>query len=155
VKQLDDQVFVAGQIRPSDLPGLAALGVKLVVNNRPDNEEPGQPMAGEIAAAASAAGIACRHIPVAGAIGPEAIDAMAEALDEAGGRLLAFCRSGTRSTYIWALARARRGADAEYLSTRAAAAGYDLSPIRHHLGRRQGSGAPPRNPPDGPSAGSG
>jgi uncharacterized protein (TIGR01244 family) len=47
--------------------------------------------------------------------------------------VLAFCRSGTRSTFLWALARAERGADAEALVAAAAAAGYDLTPIRPWL----------------------
>ena len=55
------------------------------------------------------------------------------AIDAAGGPMLAFCRSGTRSTYLWALARARAGEDAGELIAKAAAAGYDISPIRPHL----------------------
>ena len=107
-QRLDDRVFVAGQIGPEDMAEIAALGVTMIVNNRPDGEEPGQPTGAEIEAAARAAGLDYRHIPVAGGIAPEQIEAMAEALDEAEGTLLAFCRSGTRSTYLWALARARQ-----------------------------------------------
>ena len=59
---------------------------------------------------------------------------MGRALDEAEGTMLAFCRSGTRSTFLWALAQANRGADGETLVRQAAEAGYDLSPIRPHLG---------------------
>jgi uncharacterized protein (TIGR01244 family) len=54
---------------------------------------------------------------------------MAEALGEEG-ELLAFCRSGTRSTFLWALARSAQGVPAEELAEAAAAAGYDLRPIR-------------------------
>ena len=62
------------------------------------------------------------------------IEAMAAALAEADGPVLAFCRSGTRSTLLWALARGRAGEDAAALAAKAEAAGYDLSPIRAMIG---------------------
>jgi uncharacterized protein (TIGR01244 family) len=124
MKRLDESTWVAGQIAPADV---AALEVRTVVNNRPDGEEPGQPLSAEIAAAARAAGLDYRDIPIAGTISGAQIEAMAEALDA--GPALLFCRSGTRSTYLWALARASRGAEAEMLIARAAEAGYDLSPV--------------------------
>lgn len=130
---LDSETFVAGQIRPADMAGIAAAGVALIVNNRPDHEEPGQPTAEEIRRAAEAASLAYRDLPVSGGISRAQADALAEALELAAGKTLLFCRSGTRSTYLWALARARRGADAETLIGQAAAAGYDLSALRPHL----------------------
>lgn len=133
MKQLDERVFVAGQIWPKDLPALKAAGLTAIVNNRPDGEEPGQPSAAEIAAAAQAAGLGYRHIPMAGGLSPELVQEMADALAGANGPLLAFCRSGTRSTYLWALAEAQRGVGGEELMRRAAGAGYDLSPIARHL----------------------
>ena len=130
---LDDDVLVAGQIRPGDVAAAVALGVNIVVNNRPDGEEASQPAGAEIEAAARAAGLEYRHIPVAGTLPPEAVAAMADAIEQAEGKLLAFCRSGTRSTYLWALARARGGEEAETLIRRAAAAGYDLASLRPYL----------------------
>ena len=130
---IDPDTFVAGQIDAADVAEAAAAGVAMIVNNRPDHEEPGQPTAEQIRLAAEAAGLAYRHIPVAGGLAPDQVEAMAEALDEADGKLLAFCRSGTRSTYLWALARAARGAEAETLVRQAAEAGYDLTPIRRFL----------------------
>lgn len=127
--RLDDRMFVAGQIQPCDVPTLAEQGVTMIVNNRPDGEEPGQPTGAEIEAAARAAGIGCRHIPVAGGFSPEQVEAMAEALGASGGAVLAFCKSGTRSTYLWALARAAGGEEVEQLAAKAGAAGYDLRPI--------------------------
>ncbi len=106
----------------------------MIVNNRPDGEEPGQPAGAEIEAAARAAGIAYRHIPVAAGFSPEQVEAMNEALGASDGAVLAFCRSGTRSTYLWALARAGAGEAADSLIAKAAAAGYDLRPIAAHLG---------------------
>lgn len=132
---LDDQVLVAGQIAAEELSAIAALGVTTIVNNRPDDEEPGQPAGAEIEAVAQAMGLAYRHIPVAGGLTTHQVEAMAAALAEADGKLLAFCRSGTRSTYLWALARASRGGDGAEIMQQAAAAGYDLSPLQGLLMR--------------------
>ncbi len=133
-RSLDESVLVSVQILPEQVAEAAALGVTMIVNNRPDGEEPGQPASARIAEAARAAGIGYRHIPVTmGALGPDQIAAMAEALDAAQGRTLAFCRSGTRSTFLWALARRQGGADGAELFEQAAAAGYDLSPLRPYL----------------------
>lgn len=131
MKKLEDGVLVAGQIWPEQIAAIAAGGVRTIVNNRPDGEEPGQPLSAELEVAARAAGLGYRHIPVAGGFSQEQVEAMADALED--GPALAFCRSGTRSTYLWALARARRGADPEALTRAAADAGYDLSPVRPWL----------------------
>ena len=132
-RQLDERTLVAGQLQPEDVEGAAAAGVTMIVNNRPDDEEPGQPASAKIQAAARAAGLDYRFIPVAGGLSQGQIDAMAAAIAAAEGKLLAFCRSGTRSTYLWALARAEAGDEAEEIEAKAASAGYDLSPIRRFL----------------------
>ena len=135
-KDLDETIFVAGQITPKDVAAAAARGAVMVINNRPEGEAPGQPAGAAIAAAARAAGLAYRAIPITpGGFAPAQVDAMAAALAEAGGPVLAFCRSGTRSTLLWALARGRAGEDPAALSAIAAAAGYDLAPIRALIGR--------------------
>jgi uncharacterized protein (TIGR01244 family) len=89
----------------------------------------GQPSGAEIEAAARAAGLDYAHIPIANGFSDEQVAAMGEALANAEGNLLIYCKSGTRSAFLWALARARQGADAEELTFRAAQAGYDLRPI--------------------------
>ena len=130
-RKLDDSISVAGQINPADVAEAAAQGFTLVINNRPDGEQPGQPTGAEIAAAAAAAGLGYRAVPITHAgFGEEQVAAMQEALVAATGPVLAFCRSGTRSTFAWALARARMGDDAETLSAKASSAGYDLGPLR-------------------------
>lgn len=132
MRRLDPTTFVSvRQLTPADVDEAAAQGIRLIVNNRPDGEEPGQPASAEIEAAARVAGLDYRHIPVAGSFAPEQVEAMAEALER--GPVLAFCRTGTRSTFLWALARAARGAPAEESAAAAAAAGYDLGPIREWL----------------------
>ena len=128
-RPLGDNVLVSGQIQARDVAAFAAAGVTMIVNNRPDWEEPDQPPGAEIEAAARAAGLDYAHIPVSGALSQEQVSAMGEALANAEGKILLFCRSGTRSTYLWALARTRQGADADELLHQAARAGYDLGPI--------------------------
>ena len=131
IRQIDERMQVGGQVDPDEVAG---LGVAMLINNRPDGEEPGQPSSAEIEAAARAAGLAYRHIPVAGGLSQALIAQMADALAAAEGDVLAFCKSGTRSTYLWALARARLGDDGDEIAAKAAAAGYDITPIRAHLG---------------------
>ena len=129
LRRIDERTLVAGQIRPDDMEALKAGGIAMIVNNRPDDEEAGQPSSAEMEAAARAAGIDYRHIPVAAGFSADQVDAMSEALESAEGQVLAFCRSGTRSTFLWAMARAQEGDPAEALMQKAAAAGYDLRPI--------------------------
>ena len=134
IRQLDDKTLVAGQLAPEDLPGLKAQGVTLIVNNRPDNEDDGQPLSADMEAAAQAAGLEYRHIPIRYGIGPSDVDEMRDAMNATGeGKLLAFCRSGNRSTLAWAVARAEDGAEPEELRRCAEAAGFNLGPVAHLL----------------------
>jgi uncharacterized protein (TIGR01244 family) len=129
-RKIDDLTFVAPQIAIADVAAAHAQGIVLIINNRPDGEEPDAPQGADIAAAARAAGMGYVAIPVthAGFSQPQ-VDAMLSALDEADGPVLAYCRSGTRSTLLWALASAKLGEDKATLQSKAAAAGYDLSPV--------------------------
>lgn len=130
-RQLSDSVYASPQIGPADIADAATLGIALIVNNRPDGEAPDEPQGFEIEAPARAAGLDYVAIPVthAGFSMPQ-VEAMRTALDGAAGKTLAYCRSGTRSTLLWALAEAHAGRDPEALSAAAADAGYDLAPIR-------------------------
>lgn len=121
---------VSPQIAPDDLTAIRDAGFALVINNRPDGEEAGQPDGAQIEAAAQAAGLAYRAIPVAGGFSPKQAGEMADALDAADGPVLAFCRTGTRSTLLWALARAARGGDPDAIAAAAAQGGYDITPVR-------------------------
>ena len=131
IRRIDDRVSVAPQIAPDDLPAIAAAGFVAIVNNRPDGEEAGQPAGDAIRDAAAAAGLSYVAIPVtqAGFSHPQ-VDAMATALRDAGGPVLAYCRSGTRSCNLYALAAAKGGEDADTLTAKAASAGYDLTNLR-------------------------
>ncbi|MGE0776411.1 MAG: TIGR01244 family sulfur transferase [Sphingomonadaceae bacterium] len=129
-RKVDDSISVAGQLSPEDIAEAARQGFTFIINNRPDGEQPGQPSGAEMEAAARTAGLGYAAIPITHAgFTKEQVTAMAAALESAPGPVLAFCRSGTRSTFVWALARARAGDDAASLAAKAAGAGYDLTPI--------------------------
>jgi uncharacterized protein (TIGR01244 family) len=134
LRELDEKTLIGGQIAPSDVPGLKAAGVTLIVNNRPDGEDSDQPLSAEIEAAAEAAGIRYRHIPIVRGMGPSDVDAMRKAIAETGdGKMLAFCRSGNRSALVWAVARSEDGVPRERLEQCAAGAGINLAPVAHLL----------------------
>ena len=134
MRRLDERTLVSGQVQPAEIAALTAQGVTMLVNNRPDGEDPDQPLACDIEAAAQAAGIAYRFIPVQRGIGPTEIEGMRDAMQAAGdGTLLAFCRSGTRSALTWALAKRAEGASAEEVARQVRDAGLDPSPIAHLL----------------------
>ena len=96
-------VCVAPQLTPESMAEAAAAGFKSVVNNRPDFEHgPNQPTSAAIEAAARAAGLEYRFLPVdSGYQSPEEIAAFARMLDELPRPLLVFCRSGARSTRLF------------------------------------------------------
>ena len=134
IRQLDDRTLVSGQIAPEEVAGLAEQGITVLVNNRPDGEEPGQPLAADIEEAAAQAGITYHFVPIIRGIGPADVEEMQKAWREAeGGKLLAFCRSGRRSAYACALAHRDEGAPSELVQQRLAEAGFDSSPIAHLL----------------------
>lgn len=129
-RRVTDQISVAPQISPADMAEAARQGFKLVINNRPDGEDPAQPTSAEMQAAAEAAGLAYAHIPVRGGPTPDQVAAQQELLAEAPGPVLAFCRSGTRSIVTWSLGEAVSGARSrDELIALGAAAGYDLSGV--------------------------
>ena len=134
IRQLDDKTMVSGQLTPDEVADLKAHGVTMLVNNRPDGEEPDQPRAAELEEAAAQAGIAYRFVPIMRGIGPADVEAMQEAFGQAGdGKMLAFCRSGTRSALACALAQRGQGVSREDVEQRLSQAGFDSGPIAHLL----------------------
>lgn len=108
-KQIDAQVWVAGQLGPADMEQVAQAGFTLLVCNRPDHEEgPGQPAFADVARAATAAGIEAHQIAFGGE-GPHPGQAaeLAQLLDRHRGKALLYCRSGARSASLYALSRAK------------------------------------------------
>lgn len=130
-RKLSDTMFASPQIGLDDVAAARDMGVALIVNNRPEGEGPDQVPGAEIEAAARAAGIDYLAIPIthAGFSHPQ-VTALADALDSANGPALGYCRSGTRSTLLWALARASGGESPDAIAAAAAAAGYDVGPVR-------------------------
>ena len=101
-RKLSDTVSVSGQIDPADVPDLARAGFRSIVCNRPDGEEDGQPTYADVADAARACGMEVRHIPVGATIPMETqIEPLAAALEKLPAPILAYCRSGARSTALW------------------------------------------------------
>lgn len=132
-KQLTAKLHVAGQITADDVKQAATEGFTAIINNRPDGEEPGQPLASEIAAAAKAAGLTYVHQPVVGTNITDAdVGTFARLVAETPGKILAHCRTGTRCTMLWVLSQAGKRTPDELLSA-ARRAGYDLEPLRSRL----------------------
>jgi len=130
-RRLSDEVWASPQIEVTDLAEAARLGFAMIVNNRPEGEAEDQPQGAEIAAAAQELGLAYRAIPISHAgFSALQITQMRSALDDARGPVLAYCRSGTRSSFLWALAQAQAGNDPQAISEAAGAAGYDVAPVR-------------------------
>ena len=135
-KRLDDKVHAGGQIGPQDIEALKAEGFTAIVNNRPDGEGgPEQPTSEAVRAAAEAAGLAYSYIPMTTqSLSPETLEAFHAAVQAAPGKVLAHCRSGARSTALWALAEACHNArDVDAVIADAGQAGYDLSQMRPML----------------------
>ncbi len=136
IKRINDKVSVSAQIAPGDVAAIKAAGFSAIVNNRPDGEAPDQPSGEEIEAAAKAAGLAYYAIPLGrDGVSPEMVAATRKALEESAGPVFCYCRSGTRSTTLWALSQAGR-ADADEIIGAARNAGYDMSHLAAHLGRK-------------------
>ena len=133
LRRLTNELAVAGQITPGDMPGLAAQGICGIICNRPDGEAPGQPTYAEIEKAAAANGIKTAYQPVvATAIGDEDAATFGRLLDELPSPVLVYCRSGMRSTALWALSQAGK-LPVEDIVEAAAMAGYDLRPFLPRL----------------------
>ncbi len=131
---VSESFAVSPQIRLEDMRELADAGYRTVICNRPDGEEPNQLDVASMRDAAQAAGIAFHHIPVSGGAFPrDAIEAFSKVREEADGKVLAFCRTGTRSITLDALANIENETADERIK-RAQRAGYDLSGLRDRLG---------------------
>tara|TARA_R110000824_G_scaffold3762_8_gene18002 strand:- start:28377 stop:28901 length:525 start_codon:yes stop_codon:yes gene_type:complete len=130
-RKINDNISVSPQISLEDIAAAKAEGVTLIINNRPDGEDPLAPQSADIEAAAKAAGIEYLTIPIthSGFSAPQ-VDAMIAALGDSKGKILAYCRSGTRSTLLWSLAQAKQRIDPDEIARLAGNAGYDITPVR-------------------------
>lgn len=133
LKRINEHVSVSPQISPEDVAAIKAAGFVAIINNRPDGEAPDQPSSAEIEQAAGAAGLAYHHIPLGrDGVTPEMVAETKQVLEGSTGPVFCFCRSGTRSTTLWALSRAGEQPASEIIAA-AANAGYDMSHLAGHL----------------------
>ncbi len=127
INKLTDELSVSPQIGLDDMGAIAAAGFKSVISDRPDGESGDQPTFAEIEAAAQKAGLASAHVPVmSGKIEASDVAAFADAVDRLPKPVLGFCRTGMRTTSLWAMSQGEARPIDEILST-AKAAGYDVS----------------------------
>jgi sulfide:quinone oxidoreductase len=132
-KALTPFLSVSPQLSEADVAQAARDGFRAIIDNRPDGEDPGQPTAEDMRALAASQGMGFAHVPtVGGAVADEHAAQMADALSRLEGPVLAYCRTGMRSTTLWALTQAGSEPTETLIST-AAGAGYDLSPLRPRL----------------------
>jgi sulfide:quinone oxidoreductase len=133
IRRIDEDIAVAPQMSTDDVLEAANLGFRTLVANRPDKEEPGQPAMADIEAAAREHGLEWIYLPVeSGNIRDDDVDQFAPVLSGASKPILAFCRSGTRCTALWALSSARLQ-PVDQLLTKARNAGYDLQGLKPRL----------------------
>ena len=131
--KLTDTIAVAGQVVPAQVAQIAEAGFKVLINNRPDGEEAGQPGSAQIEAAAVSAGLEYHHLPVTAMDfpGPDAAQ-MATLFDDEARPVFAFCRTGTRCTMLWAFNEARHR-DLDVILSDALSVGYDLKKYRETM----------------------
>lgn len=133
VRPISPNVWVSGQIQPEDVATLKEMGFRAIVCNRPDSEDADQPEWQEIAEAAEAAGLGAAHIPVTpGQLSDEQALQFREVVTAFQKPVLAFCKTGNRSTQLWALA-ARDRLSTDEVIRMAATAGYDLQAMQGRL----------------------
>lgn len=133
IRTIDEDISVAPQISVQDVEEIARLGFRTLVANRPDQEDPGQPAMTDIESAARAHGLQWIYLPVeSGNITENDVDHFAPMFEEAQKPVLAFCRSGTRCTVLWALSSSRKEPVMPVLM-KAQRAGYDLNGMKPRL----------------------
>lgn len=107
IRKITEDYSVAPQITAEDVLAIKQAGFRSLICNRPDDEQPGQPEADTIREAAEKAGLQFRFIPVvSGAMTPDNVSDMADALDELPTPVLAYCRSGTRCANLFSMVKA-------------------------------------------------
>lgn len=133
IRTLTDSYSVSPQIEPSDCAALAEAGFTTIICNRPDAENPAALQVAAMRDAAEAAGLTFVDNPVfGGTMSPENVELQAKAVAEATGPVFAYCRSGTRSTIVWAFGAAATTPVTDIMAA-AEKGGYDLSGMASQL----------------------
>lgn len=132
--KLDDTISIGGQITTADVQQLHDSGFKSIICNRPDDEAADQANFAEIEQAAKALGMEIRYVPVSPAgLSMDDVNDFRAARDAMGGPHFAYCRSGMRTSSIWALHQASTGAAVDEILTKAASAGFQLNHLSGEL----------------------
>ena len=129
LEKLADYLYVSKQLNERLAKQAAQYEIKTVICNRPDGEEPGQPDFETVRGWLQAAGIEnVVYLPVTmDSINDQLLEEFRETVAKSPAPILAYCRSGTRSSFLWAMGQAAQGADPRQLLQTAAAAGIDLT----------------------------
>jgi uncharacterized protein (TIGR01244 family) len=136
LKRINEHVTVSPQISLEDIPAIKAAGFVAIINNRPDGESPDQTPGAEIEKAAHDAGLAYHFIPLGReGVSAQMVEDTKSVLEGSTGPVFCYCRSGTRSTTLWALSQAGKQPANEIISA-AANAGYDVSHLAGHLSQK-------------------
>jgi uncharacterized protein (TIGR01244 family) len=141
INPLTERFSVAGQVSPDQLADLKARGYTTVISLRPDGEGPDQPSAAQMSDAARSHGMAFAYVPVSpGAIPASAVAALGQAVADNAGKVLLYCRSGSRAARTWSLFEASRtgGADANAILAAVKASGQSADDLRDAIGGSAG-----------------
>ncbi len=134
MRRINDKIAVSEQISVSQVADIKAQDFDIVVSNRPDGEEVGQPLTKDLQKAVEDAGMEFRHIPIfSGQFTDEAVAEFRNLLQQHD-RVFAYCRSGTRCAGLWALSQ-KAIQSADEILEQTASAGYDLSQLRAYLNK--------------------
>ena len=132
MRELPGDVFVAGQLSSAQMQALVEQGIMGFINNRPDMEAPFQPSAEELGSVAQSLDVKYSHLPMAGGLTPELIEASVAAFKNTPRPIVAFCASGMRSAALWAFAHVEKlGVDGVMEAIRDA--GFNLEQLRQPL----------------------
>lgn len=136
IRKIDDTISVSPQVSYADVAEAARLGFRTLVANRPDKEEFGQPAMADIEAAARENGMTWVYMPVeSGNVSDDDVERFGAMIQDSDKPVLAFCRSGTRCTVLWAL-NAVRGAPTDEVLGKARSAGYDISGLAPRMAQQ-------------------
>ena len=136
-KRITAVLSVSEQITAADVAALAEAGFNSIICNRPDGEGADQPVFAEIATAAQSHGMTAHYQPiVSGKVGDADAIAFGELLEKLPKPVLAYCRTGTRSTTLWALAEGARDRPLPDILAATKAAGYDMAAVTRRIANR-------------------
>lgn len=133
MNHIDDKLLIAGQLQTSDFHLAAEKGVTAIINNRPDGEEPNQLDSHFAKALAEQLGMAYHYLPMHNGqpLPPTLVEDFAKLVGEADGLVLAHCRSGTRTSFLWAMGKVAEGSlTVDEAISAAGAAGINLAGSR-------------------------